>query len=63
MNTSEIRKVCYGWQECQHCGRRGADVHLQPSYQGGIGTILTLQCEDVTACWTRWDEKQKEVEA
>ena len=55
-----LDQILHGWQRCQHCGRVGRDVHLRPVVKGGV---LTLQCEDVTACWLWAEAKQKEAKA
>ena len=61
----EAAQILYGCQECDLCGRVGRDVHLRPvvKAQAGAGSTLTLQCEDVTACWLRAEAKQKEARA
>ncbi len=65
ITKEEAAEICYGWQKCDLCGRVAKDVHLRPvvKAQAGAGSVLTLQCFDVTECWARWDEKQKEAKA
>lgn len=46
---------------CQHCGHAGNDVHLWPVRIGGRGLVGVEQCDDVAACWQRWERQQKTV--
>lgn len=40
---------------CSHCGHTGSDVSYHYTYIGGQGDIRVIECDDLTACWKRWD--------
>jgi len=45
---------------CPHCKHTGQDVHSHLVHVGGEGEVLVQGCDDIVACWWRWD-KQNEV--
>ena len=47
---------------CFHCGHEGEDVHIYPCYEGGEGRCERPMCDDLVACWLRWDEQHGLVE-
>lgn len=48
--------------KCQHCGYVGPDVGPQVAYKGGDGYIVTIQCQDLVACWARRDDRISELQ-
>ena len=44
--------------ECGHCGHHGTaaePVRWYNLYVGGHGYTWRAECDDVRACWARWD--------
>ncbi len=50
------QEVAANVYECQNCGHAGSDVNPKPMYCGGKGDITMYLCDDVVACWQRWDD-------
>jgi hypothetical protein len=44
---------------CGNCGHAGEDVNNHLAWIGGQGYTPVIDCDDLTACWNRWDQKHK----
>ncbi len=45
---------------CFHCGACSDDVHYHGIYVGGQGQVFEPSCDNVQACWQRWERKVKD---
>lgn len=42
---------------CGNCGHMGTDVQTRLIWIGGQGYIPITDCDNLVACWQRWDAK------
>jgi hypothetical protein len=44
---------------CHHCGHQSKDMTLGRAYIGGVGYRFFWYCNDIAACWQRFENKKE----